>query len=171
MSADFQLELDRRRMATTPNSVRYNEWLIGQMAAFLVHDVLPAITETCRRDPRAVAAFAAVKPLGKWAELLRHGVVAMLRDRAFIPCVDGLLRSPKQARLLPASVPDVEAFQKMLPDYGYLAHAELEYEERVREFLTADLKVEEIGQGPVLNDLMGSNQRVLNVDFGSRAGR
>jgi hypothetical protein len=156
LSADFQLELDRRRMATTPNSLRYNEWLIDQMAAFLVDDVLPSITDICRRDPRVAAAFAAVGPLGKWAELLRRGVVAMLRDRAFIPCVDGRLRAPNEVRLLPLSVPDLENFHQMLPKYGYLAHAELDEDSTVRDFLKKDLNVQVIGGGQVLKDLTPS---------------
>jgi hypothetical protein len=167
LSGDFHLKSDRQRLASTPNSQRYNEWLMRELASFLTGSVIHTLLETCAGHPRVLAALARPAPPGEWAQLLHDGLVEGLQESACIPCKDGVLRVPDQARLLPESVvsarpdiPDIEVVHEMLSGYGSLAHPDLEGDETVRAFLTEDLGVKEVGGAQVVRDLSPGESQI-----------
>lgn len=108
LQGDFALQLDRRQVATTPEALPYNRRLIEAAATLVGSRVAPDLALRFPGDPRALSVLAprtAATDLGD--EFLGH-CVALLRDVPCVPCVDGQLRTPREAVALPDALGHAE---------------------------------------------------------------
>ena len=139
LSADFQMEFDRRRVASTPKSDRYNEWLLGELADFLTGHVLDTLTRRFPGNPRVASAYVYPESGEKLSGMLRRLVIDRLSGAEYVPCVDGSIRRPRETRLLPVSVPDSQFLQPLLPNLHNLVHADLDADSSTHEFLVKEV--------------------------------
>ena len=142
---DFALQLDRRQLATSPETVPYNEHLIQTAATFFASTVA---ADLAARFPGTAASAVAVTPRAAATGL---GAVCVekcasaLRGVRFLAAVDGKPRLPAEALLLPSGVSDPDRAHRYL-DLG--GHARvlvpaIESDMVIREFLQTTLEVEE----------------------------
>ena len=133
-NADFQVELDRRRIASSGAQGNYNNWLIGELADLVAGAVVPDLSDRFG-GAATVDVFAPHGPATHSGGLVTEALFAGLNDVAWIPCQDGALRAPTEVRLLPASVPSVTDLHNWfhLPE---LVQPEVEDDHRARELLT-----------------------------------
>jgi hypothetical protein len=142
---DFALQIDRRQLATSPETTPYNETLIGAVAEFLAGTVAPDLAE---RFPGTAASAAAVTPRAPATGLGERFIqrcIEGLRGSRFLPGTDGALRVPAEALLLPDGVPDAEAAHHQLDLTGNdrILVAAVETDLTVRAFVRDQLEVAE----------------------------
>lgn len=84
IQGDFALQLDRRQLASNPEAVPYNSWLLDQVAAHLGDVVAPALAGLF---PGAASVVAAMTPhasgTGWGADCLRRCIAALRGSRSY----------------------------------------------------------------------------------------
>ncbi len=113
LQGDFALELDRRHVARTPETLPYNQWLGGQLA-MLIGDVAESLARRFPGDPAVVRAFAPAGAANGFSEYLSARVTEALRQAAFVPVVGGDMRCPRDVLLLPPSIPRPDLAHRFL---------------------------------------------------------
>ena len=103
-NADFQVELDRRRIASSGPAGAYNDWLTKELAEFVAEAVVPDLTGRFG-GAATVDVFAPHGPATHTGEAVTAALFDALRDVAWIPCQDGELRAPADVWLLAAFGP------------------------------------------------------------------
>ena len=98
-NADFQVELDRRRIASSGPAGVYNDWLTKELAEFVADAVVPDLTGRFG-GAATVDVFAPHGPATHTGEGVIAALFDELRDVAWIPCQDGELRAPADVWLL-----------------------------------------------------------------------
>jgi hypothetical protein len=145
LQADLALELDRRHIARSPDAASYNEWLLSELATFCAGSVVPMLAERYPGTPGVVDVLTPVRNSTDAGALLADRIVANLTDIAFLPCVDGVPRAPKDARLLPASVSHRELVHRLATEAtDHCVLPALELAPRTRQFLKEDLGVPQL---------------------------
>ena len=156
LHADFALDLDRKRVAATPQALAYNAWLSSCLVRFIAETVVPSLARLATSDASG-AVVRAVAPSGVptgFGVQLHASLLEALRDAAFLPCADGTTRPPTAARLLPASVPDPFRVQALAPTAaGPCVVPGLEATPATRRFLAVDLAVPQLDLREVLAGL------------------
>ena len=125
LQADFALDLDRRFVARTPEAHDYNSWLATELGRLVGETMAPSLAKAFPGDGHVIGVVAPrIEATGFGVECVER-VVTHLETSRFIPCVDGRIRLPGEALLLPESGPDAEiAFRYMdLAEHGRLVHA------------------------------------------------
>lgn len=148
-NADFQVELDRRRIASSGPGGVYNDWLTKELAEFVADTVVPDLTGRFG-GAATVDVFAPHGLATHTGEGVIAALVDELRGAAWIPCQDGELRPPADVWLLPDSVPsvaDVHAWLT-LPE---LVDPEVEGDQRSRRFLRSAFGCRELGEQTALS--------------------
>lgn len=145
LHGDFALQLDRRQLSVSPEATPYNEWLLDVAAKFLGDEVAPSLAQ---RYPGEIAAAAAVTPRSPGTGMGRKCVdrcIEALRMSRFLPAIDGGLRIPAEALLLPSSVGEAARAHGHLDlsEMGRLMIPATESDPSVRAFLKDQLGVEE----------------------------
>ncbi|MGJ3227096.1 sacsin N-terminal ATP-binding-like domain-containing protein [Micromonospora aurantiaca (nom. illeg.)] len=151
LQADLALELDRRHIARSPEAAPYNEWLISELAGFCARSVVPALALRYPATPGVVDVLTPVRSPTDVGARLSGRIVASLADIPFLPCIDGVLRAPTGAQLLPASVPHPELVHRLAAgstDHCVLPALELAL--HTRRFLKEVLSVAELPVPDVL---------------------
>lgn len=103
LHGDFALDLDRRRVATAPETLPYNQWLAGQLASLLAE----AAESLAQRFPGDASVVAALAPAGHpdgFGEYVHHQCMQALRSARFVPVTGGHAAAPGDALLLPGSI-------------------------------------------------------------------
>jgi hypothetical protein len=142
---DFALQLDRRQLGTNPEALPYNEWLLDVTSRFVAEVVAPSLAQ---RYPNDIAAVAALSPrsLGTgFGERCVARCIEALRTSRFLPAIDGGLRMPAEALLLPAGAADAGRIHGHL-DLGEMGRLMIPAAERdswIRSFLRGQLGVDE----------------------------
>lgn len=103
---DFSLQLDRRRLATTPEASPYNAWLLDEAADLAATVVAPALARRFPSDPAAVLALAPKQNGAGLGEVLQTNTLKKLGDIAFVGDTTGGYLTPRASALLPTSLPD-----------------------------------------------------------------
>lgn len=113
--AEWVLTMDRRHIAATPEAMAYNQMLLEAVVDFLGETVMPSLLDISNASASAVAAIIPTRDtaVGNAATELRNLWTNSLSGLAFLPCVDGSLRSPEDVRLLPSSVSNHAAAQAL----------------------------------------------------------
>lgn len=133
-NADFQVELDRRRIASAGAPGEYNEWLVAELAEFVAEVVVPDLTDryggACTVD--VLAPHDSPTYTG---ERVLDALFDSLRGAAWVPCQDGQLRAPADVTLAPDTVPDLKMLHARLvaPE---MVSCEVEDDHRCRALLT-----------------------------------
>jgi hypothetical protein len=153
LSADFQMEFDRRKIATTPKSVPYNEWLTAQLADFVTDVVLKSLLVRFEGHPNVARSVVFPATTDRWPKLLRQYMIERLVNVEFVPCADGDLRDPSESELQPASVPDAAYLQHLLPDLGFLVHPDLDQDPDAHQFLADELGTPQCWSSAILKHL------------------
>lgn len=153
LSADFQTELDRRRISRTAQAEPYNEWLVAELAVFLATQVYPKLYERFYDHPGIVRTLAPVGALSTWGTRFREILVEHLSEIEFIPCRDGKLRRPGDVKLLPSNIPNMAFAQSLLPHWGHLVEESLNSDSTVRKMLKSDFGVNEYPPSDVVRAL------------------
>lgn len=149
LNADFQMELDRRRLGETVQAERYNRWLLNELASFVAVDVVPMLARTLD-GIGALEAIAPRAPAVGWGEEVVDAVIAALADQEFIMCRDGRLRAPQDAWLVPDTVPDPMVLHRWLGDPDDVVVPDAERSRQVRALLSELLEVPEQSEESVL---------------------
>lgn len=113
LHADFALDLDRRHVATTPQTKPYNDWLTG----LLVAAAADAAAHLAREQPADGSILKALTPKAVspgTGRSVRDHLDERLTEAKFVPCLDGVLRKPAAAAMLPVSVAALEDVDGML---------------------------------------------------------
>ncbi|MBB2923758.1 DUF3883 domain-containing protein [Cellulomonas cellasea] len=135
--ADWALHLDRRQLATTPESAAYNQALTAAVIDLLCQDVAADLAERFD-DPVVPAAVLAPRgtPTGAGAELHRQ-LLAALKDVPFVATADAGLRMAREVEVLPPKRPDVLEFHAHadVTVRPSVAHPGIETDPRIREFV------------------------------------
>jgi hypothetical protein len=152
---DFALQLDRRQLGTNPEALPYNEWLGSVIAAFIADVVAP---ELATRYPNDIAAVAALSQRSTGTGMGQQCVakcIEALRTSRFLPAIDGDLRVPAEALLLPEGVGDATRAHAHLDltAMGRVLIPAVEGDSRVRSFLCDQLDVEEWSLDDVLDQI------------------
>lgn len=142
---DFALQIDRRQLATSPETTPYNETLVRAVAEFLAETVAPDLAERFPGTAASVTAVTPRTPATGLGELCIQRCIEELRASRFLPATDGALRMPAEALLLPDGVPDPEAAHRQLDltGHGRVLVAAVETDRTVRAFLCNQLEVAE----------------------------
>jgi hypothetical protein len=153
--ADFALQLDRRQLGTSPETLPYNEWLGDAAAAFIADVVAPELALRYPNDIAAVAALAQRSPGTGMGQRCVAKCIEALRMARFLPAVDGDLKVPVEALLLPPGVGNaVRAHAHLdLTEMGRLMIPAAEVDPEVRSFLREHLGVEEWALDDALDHL------------------
>jgi len=141
LHADFALDLDRKRIAGTPQAGPYNNWLADTLVDFVSSQVVPSLAAaTGDNTGGSVRAVAPTDHATGFAVEVRARLLNALRSVSFLPCADGATKAPSQARLLPSSTPGAARIHALAPQptRGCVAPA-LEEVAATRRFLTQDL--------------------------------
>ena len=163
LHADFQMDLDRRRIGKSMHAAPYNDWLRGRLVEFVAEEVVPWLAQRFGGTAVLNALAAHRTPTGEGA-ILRRDVLTRLRDTDFVPCRDGL-RSPAEARVLPSAVPDLDAVHSWLPaERPYVVPA-AEHDLNVRALLTTELGVAAVSTPSLLADLLPPSDEQEVRDF------
>ena len=153
LNADFELELDRRHVARTPEARDYNQWLTDELADL--------VAETARRlaaefpgDASVVSALTPRATATGFGQDVRDAIVSHLALTEYVPVTDGSATTPANARLLPASVGDPEAAHRVLnvAELPMQAIWELEADVEARDFLRDSLQSCEV----TIEDVLGA---------------
>ena len=169
IQGDFALQLDRRQLASNPEAVPYNSWLLDQVAAHLGDVVAPALAGLF---PGAASVVAAMTPhasgTGWGADCLRR-CIAALRGSRFLPAVDGHPRLPAEALMLPASIPSAEEVSRHLhlDDLGRMTVPEVQDSPVIRTFLVKALGVTELTVEEALQRLSPPEDGDLHDFYGT----
>ena len=118
--ADWALHLDRRQLATTPESAAYNRELTRAVVDLICAVVAPDLASRFG-DPVAPAAVLTPRgaAIGAGADL--HAQLSdALRDVAFVATVGGEMRKPGEVRLLHPKCPDVQALHELSDLSGHM---------------------------------------------------
>lgn len=146
LQADFSLELDRRRIATTPEAGAYNSWLVAQLGELLGRDVASGLAARFPKEASVVSSLAVTGSPSDLGAALVDKTVASLRSSAFVPTVSDGPRLPGESLLLPKSVPDPILGHDLLStaDLGPLVVAGVEADPQARQFLAERLGAAEL---------------------------
>lgn len=147
-NADFQVELDRRRIASSGPAGVYNAWLCKELAEFVAEAVVPDLTARFG-GAATVDVLAPHGPATHTGEGLTGALFDELGDVAWIPCRDGELRAPAGVWLLPASVPSVADAHVWLA-LPELVQAEVESDQRSRRLLVSQFDCREVSEQSAL---------------------
>lgn len=151
LHADFQMDLDRRRISTSMQAAEYNEWLRSELVGFVSGEVVPWLVEHYP-GVSVLEAIASRKPATGHGLLLRREVFEGLRDADMVPCRDGL-HPPTEAKLLPSSVPDLSVLHSWLPDERPYVLPDAQEIPEIRSMLANELSVSEVSSGTLLAEL------------------
>jgi hypothetical protein len=104
LQGDFALDLDRRHVSRSPEMLPYNEWLASQLAS-LIAEVADALANRFAGEPSVVAALAPAGHAGGFGSDLFERCLEALRDARFVPVISDSMSAPRDAVLLPATLP------------------------------------------------------------------
>lgn len=152
LNADFQMELDRRRLSQTLQAEPYNVWLLDQLAEFVSLLVVPQLL----KQFNGLGVLDVLAPYGSESglgEKLMHKILDLLREQQLVPCRDTAMRIPSAARLLPATVPDPITLHKWIDAQPTAVIPAAELSRPIRELLADRLKVPEISVESILKTL------------------
>lgn len=154
LHADFALELDRRHIASTPESVPYNDWLGLELARYSA-EVVSALANLHPRSPGVISALAPVDAATGFGSRVRSNIFDLLSEVAFVPCVDGRVRTPAETRLLPGTAPDAARVHAYAygPWTSRCVVPQLETRPRERHLLRHVLAVPELGLSEVVSEI------------------
>ena len=148
-NADFQVELDRRRIASSGPAGMYNDWLAKELAEFVADAVVPDLTGRFG-GAATVDVFAPHGPATHTGEGVIAALFDELRDVSWIPCQDGELRAPADVWLLPDSVPSVADVHVWLA-LPELVQPEVEGGQRSRTLLVSEFECRELNEQSALS--------------------
>lgn len=179
LQADFALELDRRRIAASPEARRFNGWLAQELGDLVGTDVASGLVARFPQSAAVVSALSVVHAAaGIGAEIVRCATSA-LASQKFVPTISGEPRLPTEALLLPKSVPDATAAHSFLDvetDLGPLVLPAIEDDHAARGLLvnhlgTTELTLQDAAArvGPPPDELVHDFYEFL-VDWSESAG-
>lgn len=148
-NADFQVELDRRRVASSGPAGLYNDWLTKELAEFVADAVVPDLTGRFG-GAATIDVFAPHGPATHTGEGVIAALFDELREVAWIPCQDGELRAPADVWLLPDSVPSVADVHVWLA-LPELVQPEVEGGQRSRTLLVSEFECRELSEQSALS--------------------
>lgn len=175
---DFSLQLDRRRLATTPEASPYNAWLLDEAADLAATVVAPALARRFPSDPAAVLALAPKQNGAGLGEVLQTNTLKKLGDIAFVGDTTGGYLTPRASALLPTSLPDQlgAADRFDLTGWADLVALPIQADPDAAGFLAATLGARVHGVGDTLARLQHPDEagaadyyRLL-VEWADRAG-
>ncbi len=152
LNADFQMELDRRRLSQTLQAEPYNVWLLDQLAEFVSLLGVPQLL----KQFNGLGVLDVLAPYGSESglgEKLMHKILDLLREQQLVPCRDTAMRIPSAARLLPATVPDPITLHKWIDAQPTAVIPAAELSRPIRELLADRLEVPEISVESILKTL------------------
>ena len=136
--AEWVLGMDRRQLSVANEAVAYNSLLLAEVANFAATDVAVDLVTRCGASAAAVRALLPApraEAFGNGAAL-RERLSEALTDACFLPFADGALRTPADARMLPATLPGIaEAHALANLDGECTLRADIEALEAVQKFL------------------------------------
>jgi hypothetical protein len=143
LHGDFALDLDRRRVAMTPEARPFNAWLSRELAQFAAATVAPELAARYPSEPSVVGVLAPRGPAHGFGEHIRANWLDCLRTSRFIPALDGTSRIAAEAILRPV-LPDPASADRFLDltDLGRMVIASVETDASARAFLADGVGVE-----------------------------
>jgi hypothetical protein len=143
LHGDFALDLDRRRVAISPEARPFNAWLSRELAEFAASTVAPELAARYPSEPSVVSVLAPRGPAHGFGEHIRADWLERLRTSRFIPALDGKPRIAAEAILRPA-LPDPASADRFLDlaDLGNMVMAPVETDAQARAFLADGLGAE-----------------------------
>ena len=153
LNADFELELDRRHVARTPEAREYNQWLRDELAD-LVAETAGRLAAEFPGDACVVSALTPRATATGFGQDVRDAIVSHLARTAYVPVTDRSAATPANARLLPASVGDPEAAHRVLNVAGLPMQViwQVEADVEARDFLRDALHSCEV----TIDDVLGA---------------
>jgi hypothetical protein len=141
LNADFELELDRRHVARTPEAREYNQWLTDELAD-LVATTAAGLSSEFPGDASVVAALTPRSHATGFGQDVRDAIVTQLAQTAYVPLLDGAAAKPSDARLLPDSIGDPESAHRVLNASGLPMQViwQVEADTEARAFLKETLQ-------------------------------
>jgi hypothetical protein len=152
LQADFSLELDRRRIATTPEAATYNAWLVEQLGMLIGGDVARGLAARYPEQAGVVSALAVTdQPSGIGTDIV-EATVRNFSGSAFVPTLAGDARPPGETLLLPGSVHDPRHAHRHLAtaDLGPLVLPGVEQDRPARQLLADRLGSPELSAPDLL---------------------
>jgi hypothetical protein len=165
--AEWALSMDRRHLAATPEATPYNRMLLQAVADFLRDQVAQDLVRRTTASAAAVEALvpAVGAPSGAGGSLLRSAWTEALTETCFLPTVGGQLRAPADVRLLPRSLPDIEAAHvRAVLDHDHTLRSDVEELASVATFLASVAAADEMSVGEFLS-LLTSPTRETAGDY------
>lgn len=152
INGDFQVELDRRRLAHKGAPGTLNQYLAEAVAQFLSGRFLDVLIDKVGNFS-ALLAYTRTGESTGFGRVITEGIYAKLRLREVIPCVDGKLRKPSEVLLEPVRVPSVETAHKLLAGLTELVSLEISSDPRLADLLIADLGATRVGSQYALRNM------------------
>ena len=144
VQGDFALQLDRRQVASSPETDPYNRMLLDR-AAGLIGRVAEALALRFPGQGCVASVMAQRSSPTGHGETFTELAVEALRRARYLPGCDGEPRMPVEALLLPAAVEDPGRLHRHLHlrDVGRLLHPDVERDAKARSFLVERMEVQE----------------------------
>ena len=152
LHADFALELDRKRIGSSPETIKYNRWLSEMLAKFVGNTVAPALASRFPGSGRVVRVLAPRVPHdAAWTRGF-ESLMVQLRRSVFVPTADGRVRYAAEALSIPDSVPNASDAHHYLVLPGRTLLAEIEEDACARDFARELLAVEQMPMADALRN-------------------
>jgi hypothetical protein len=179
LQADFALDLDRRFVSRTSEAHEYNSWLASELGRLVGEVVAPSMAASFPTDGRVVGVVSPRgSAVGFGAECVDQ-VVAHLATSRFVPCVDGHIRLPGEALLLPTTVKNAHQALRLMDvnAHGRLALPFVHMNPYARKLVTELLEVDVLSDSDALALLRPTGVEDLErlfgllIDWSAAAGR
>ncbi|HHN74472.1 MAG TPA: DUF3883 domain-containing protein [Acidobacteria bacterium] len=156
LQADFALDLDRRFVSRTPEAYEYNSWLATELGRLVGEAVAPSLAKAFPGNGQVIGVVAPRMEATDFGRHCADEVIHHLETSRFIPCVDGRIRLPGEALLLPESIRDAEiAFRYMdLAERGQLVNVFGQTDPHARRLLEDRLGVATLHDGEAVELLV-----------------
>lgn len=152
INGDFQVELDRRRLAQKGAPGTLNQYLAEAVAQFLSGRFLDVLIERVG-NLSALLAYVRTGESTGFGRVVADGMHDNLRRRQIVPCTDGALRKPSEVLLEPKGVPSVETAHRLLVGLPDLAALEISKDPRLADLLLTDLGSTRVGAHYALRNI------------------
>ncbi|MGJ9402875.1 sacsin N-terminal ATP-binding-like domain-containing protein [Arthrobacter sp. KK5.5] len=166
--AEWALSMDRRQLASTPEAVAYNGYLLEEVAAFLAETVAADLIGRTGASKQAIQALVPTlsEPTSGSATRLRERWCRALSRTPFLPSIEGAaLQMPGDMQLLPRKLPSLAAAHAVADLHrSRTLRPDVEALEPVRVFLLG-LGVEEMRLSEFLAHLRQPTRTTLDAYY------
>lgn len=157
VQGDFALELDRKRLSMSHEANEYNSYLARAAAELLAEVVGP---DLANRFPTRAVAVQALVPRGPSSTSTVSGVLrthldSLLPAVKFVPRFDGSPSTPREAWVVPESLPDPKLLRRHYDRHacGELAVEGVQEDRAVAEYLASKLGTPALSEAQMIRKL------------------